>query len=541
MNRRRDACDAVAEGEPRAAYAVGDRMQAHSGRSTSVWMHPGDRPDFPPLSDNLRVDVCVVGAGVAGLTTAYLLCGEGRSVVVLDDGPILAGETERTTAHLSTALDDRFHELEKLHGEDGARLAAESHAMAIDQIERVVHGEHIACDFARIDGYLFNPPGMSHDLLHRELAAAHRAGLGDVELVDRAPLVSFDTGPALLFPRQGQVNPVKYLAGVANAIVRRGGRIFTHTHASKMEGGRVALVETTQGNEIQCDAIVVATNTPVNDRIAIHARQRPYRTYVIGLSVPVGTIPQVLYWDTADPYHYVRLDTSNSGSTRPARDILIVGGEDHETGQADDTDARFDRLEAWTRERFPMAVDLRFRWSGQVMEPTDGLAFIGRSPLDASNVYIATGDSGHGMTHGTIAGLLLTDLIHGRQNRWESLYTPERIVPEAAREFVTDNLDMARQYLDWFSAGEAQQESDVPPGCGKIVRRGLTKIAVYRDELGRLHECSAVCPHLRGIVHWNPSERTWDCPAHGSRFDPFGHVLNGPANTDLTPLRAHAG
>ncbi len=503
-------------------------------------MSPGDRPDFPPLAEDLRADVCIVGAGIAGLTTAYLLARENRRVIVLDDGPILSGETERTTAHLSNALDDRFYELERLHGEPGARLAAESHGAAIDTIERIVREEAILCDFARLDGYLFNPPGVGDDELHRELDAAHRAGLSEVELVERAPLVSFNTGPALLFPHQGQFHPVKYLAGVANAIIRRGGRIFTHTHASRIEGGPNAVVETTHGWKVRADAVVVATNTPVNDRLAIHTRQRPYRSYVIGIAVPVGTVPKVLYWDTADPYHYVRLETAESSAGHPSRDILIVGGEDHETGQADDTEARFDRLEKWTRERFPMAVEVRFRWSGQVMEPVDGLAFIGRNPMDAENVYIATGDSGHGMTHGTIAGRLLTDLIRGRVNRWESLYNPSRTVPQATGAYVDENLNMARQYLDWFTAGDAKRKSAVAPGCGVVVRQGLTKVAVYRDEEGRLHECSAVCPHLRAIVRWNDTEKTWDCPAHGSRFDPFGHVLNGPANEDLTPLHAHA-
>lgn len=187
-----------------------------------------------------------------------------------------------------------------------------------------------------------------------------------------------------------------------------------------------------------------------------------------------------------------------------------------------------------------MAAEVRFRWSGQVMEPMDGMAFIGRNPGMEDNVFIVTGDSGNGMTHGTIAGLLLTDMIHGRPNRWADLYSPSRVTVSAAADFLRENSNMAAQYVDWLTAGDAEKEKLIPPGKGAIVRSGLTKIAVYRDEAGQFHECSAVCPHLKAIVQWNDGEQTWDCPAHGSRFDCFGHVVNGPANENLSPIETHA-
>jgi Rieske Fe-S protein len=274
--------------------------------------------------------------------------------------------------------------------------------------------------------------------------------------------------------------------------------------------------------------------------LAVHTKQRPYRTYVIGAAVPAGSVPTVLYWDTADPYHYVRLQAATPSAGGSTGDILIVGGEDHETGQSDDAEARYGRLEGWTRERFPMVGEIRFRWSGQVMEPVDALAFIGRNPMDHDNVFVATGDSGNGMTHGTIAGLLLTDLITGRENPWAELYSPSRVTLSAMGEFLRDTANMAAQYADWLTAGDVEKDRLVRPGSGAIVRHGLTKVAVYRDMDGTFHECSAVCPHLGGIVAWNHAEKTWDCPAHGSRFDGLGKVLNGPANKDLHPLAAPA-
>jgi len=512
-------------------------MKDHSGQSISTWMATATLPTFPTLAKNEHADVCIVGAGIAGLTTAYLLGRAGKSAVVVDDGPIVSGETERTTAHLTTALDDRYFELERLHGEKGAHLAAESHAAAIDQIERIVAEEKIDCDFERLDGYLFAPPGESVEILEKELAASHRVGLTQVRMLARSPLVSFDIGPSLRFPRQAQFHPLKYLAALAQAIIRDGGRIYTHTHANKIEGGDPARIETRNGPVLTADAVVVATNTPVNDLLAIHTKQSAYRTFVIGAIVPSGSVRKGLYWDTPNPYHYIRLQSvPGNGNSSTAADMLIVGGEDHKTGQADDAEDRYLELEKWARTRFPMMGEIKFRWSGQVMEPIDGLAFIGRNPMDNDNVYIATGDSGNGMTHGAIAGMLLTDLIQGRENAWASLYDPSRKTLSAITRFAEENLNAAVQYADWLTPGDIDEDVSVSPGTGAIVRRGLTKIAVYCDAAGKLHECSAICPHLGGIVAWNHSEKTWDCPCHGSRFNKFGNALNGPANTDLSPV-----
>ncbi len=508
----------------------------HSGITQSVWQATAARPDFSPLTQDTSADVVIVGAGIAGLTTAYLLCREGKSVAVVDSGPILSGETERTTAHLANAMDDRFVELERMHGVDGARLAAESHGAAIDRIERIIREEGIECDFKRVDGYLFTPDRDPSGLLEEEKAAAQRAGLSDVELVASAPLPGFNTGPALRFPNQAQFHPLRYLAALAKAITRDGGKIYAHTHIVETKGGDDAHVRTSSGRMITADAVVIATNSPINDRVTIHTKQTAYRTYVVAFRIKRGSVPAALYWDTLDPYHYVRLTEGEDAD----HDLLIVGGEDHRTGQADDGEERFNRLEEWTRERFSTKA-VAFRWSGQVQEPVDCLGFIGRNPLDRENVYVATGDSGQGMTHGTLAGIIITDLIAGRENPWKRLYEPAR--SSGVRdlgEFVKDGANMALQYAKWLMPGDTDNEMDVPRGSGAVIRQGAGKIAVYCDEEGHLHECSAVCPHLGGIVSWNGTEKTWDCPVHGSRFDHFGNVISGPAKENLEPVHVAA-
>jgi glycine/D-amino acid oxidase-like deaminating enzyme/nitrite reductase/ring-hydroxylating ferredoxin subunit len=502
-------------------------MKDDSQASTSIWMDTAETPSQSRLKESIRTDVCIIGAGIAGLTTAYLLGREGRSVVVLDDGLSGGGMTGRTTAHLTNAFDDRYLEIEKLHGEEGSRLTADSHTAAIDKINKIITGEKIDCDFEWVDGFLFCGPEHTVDLLDDELAASHRAGLTRVEKVARAPIDSFNTGPALRFPRQAQFHPLKYLAGLVKGVMRDDGRVFGQTHATKIEGGSQARIETSHGPVVTSDVVVVATNTPVNDRVAIHTKQAPYVTYVIGVRVPKGSVTRGLYWDTGDPYHYLRLQREND------YDVLIVGGEDHKTGQANDGNERFARLERWTRERFPQVLEVEYRWSGQVMEPVDGLAFIGRNPLDEDNVYIATGDSGQGMTHGTIAGMLLSDLIQGRKNKWEDLYSPSRIRLKALPEYASENINVAGQYADYVTAGDIKSEDELKPGEGAIMREGVSKIAVRRDENGNVHKLSAVCPHLGCVVGWNSTEQTWDCPCHGSRFSAEGRVYQGPANSNL--------
>jgi glycine/D-amino acid oxidase-like deaminating enzyme/nitrite reductase/ring-hydroxylating ferredoxin subunit len=505
-------------------------MTSDSGRTTSVWMS-APVPAFSALNEDVRADVCIVGAGIAGMTTAYLLTRAGKSVVVLEDGLIGGGATGRTTAHLSNALDDRYQWLARVHGVDGARLAAESHTAAVDLIESIVANEGIDCDFARVDGYLFVPAGGATGTLQEEYAAAQRAGLRDVQLTATGPFASFDTGPCLRFPRQAQFHPLKYLAALARLVSDRGGRIFTTTHAGKIEGESMARVSTNTGAVVTADALVVATNAPIRNRVILHTKQAAYRTYVIGVRIPRGSVPKVLAWDTGDPYHYLRVVESPGARD----DVLLVGGEDHKTGQADDTEQRFARLTAWARARFPEAVQVDYHWSGQIMEPVDGLAFIGRNPMDAPHVYVATGDSGNGMTHGTVAGMLLTDLIVGRRNRWSSLYDPSRKRLRAAKDFASENANVVAQYAAWVTAGEATSVEQIARGSGAVMRRGMHKVAVYRDDAGALHTYKATCPHLGCIVEWNRTERTWDCPCHGSRFDAHGHIINGPANVDLTP------
>ena len=504
-------------------------MKAESGQTTSLWHATIGELKRTPLAGDARADVCVVGAGIAGMMTAYLLTKAGKRVLVLDDGLIGGGETGRTTAHLSDALDDRYTELERLHGADGARLAASSHRAAIQRIAEIVQTEAIACDFAWVDGYLFPSRRTDANGLWEEMEAARRAGVA-VEMAEDPPFDPFGAGACLRFLRQGRLHSLKLLEGLARAIERDGGRIHTGTHVTAVHGGAPVRIETDSEHTVLASACVVATNSPITDYVVTHTKQAPYRTFAIAARVPQGAVPDALYWEDADPYIYIRVQPGET------HDWVIVGGEDYKTGQKSDDAERLDRLVAWTRERFPAVESIDHRWSGQVMETSDGLAFIGPNPDGADNVYIVTGDAGHGMTHGTVGGMLLSDMILGRANEWSALYDPKRVRAGAAPDLARENLNVAAQYAAWLLPGDAPTEDDVPRGSGRVIRHGARMIAVYRDDAGELHQRNAACTHLKCIVNWNDLEKSWDCPCHGSRFAPTGEVLNGPASSPLEAI-----
>jgi glycine/D-amino acid oxidase-like deaminating enzyme/nitrite reductase/ring-hydroxylating ferredoxin subunit len=497
--------------------------------SRSLWTRR-PRPTYATeLGDHSVVDVCVVGAGMAGLSVAYELSRQGARVVVVDQGPVGGGETGRTSAHLTNALDDRFYALERRHGTDAARLAGASHATAIDLIENNVRTLGIECDFERVDGYLFSAPDRPADELDRELEAALRAGI-EVEAVACTPL-PFGTGSALRFARQARFEPLAYLDGLARAVVDKGNAIHVDAHAIGVEKalGAACRVVLDGKREIHCGAVVDATNAAFTSNVRMPLRQAAYRSYVITVEITSEEVPDALYWDTGDPYHYLRVARDLDG-----RALLLVGGEDHRVGQDVHPNDRWYALERWIRERM-IVGEVVDRWSGQIMEPADGLAFVGRSP-DADNVYVVSGDSGHGLTHSVIASVVIPELIAGHEHPWAALYEPRRSVLKAAPSTVVrDAASAAVRYADWLGGGDVDDVEEIARGQGAVIRRGVHLLAVYRDDRGIIHEHSARCPHMSAVVQWNAAEGTWDCPAHGSRFDGCGRVLHVPAISDLAP------
>jgi glycine/D-amino acid oxidase-like deaminating enzyme/nitrite reductase/ring-hydroxylating ferredoxin subunit len=514
-------------------YPASERFS--SGTHTSYWIDSVKPVSYEKLESNFDVDVVVVGGGISGLSVAYNLSREGKKVAVVEDGFIGSGETGRTTAHIVAALDDRYYEIERIFGKEKSRLVAQSHTKAIDFIEETMRRENIECDFKRVHGYLFLHPTDNPKNLQKEFEACLRSGL-DVAM----DVVRFrnSTADAIRFNNQGQFHVMKYLKGLCEAIIKQGGKIFNHTHAKEIGKDGILSAE---GHRINARSVVVATNTPVNNKYVMHLRQFPYRTYVVGLKVPKGKIPTALWWDTGNysvnsdipPYHYVRtqpLDENN--------DLLLVGGEDHPTGLTEPENKpeewRYTLLEQWAREHFDALGEKIYQWSGQCLEPTDSLAYIGHNPTDEKNIYIVTGDSGNGITHGTIAGILISDLIVGRENPLTEIYSPSRIkVLKTGNVWLKEFIGGMFEYLKHKPHVTESDPRGIEPNEARIIEHESKKVGCYRDGRGDLHFVDVACTHMGCTVKWNNDEKSWDCPCHGSRFTYEGRLLNGPANEPL--------
>ena len=497
----------------------------------SLWRAEFEPLPYAPLDTDAECDLVVIGSGIAGLSSAYEAARFGARVIVIDRGDITGGMTARTTAHLVAEIDDRYFDLIKAVGEQSARLYHESQVAAINRIEQVCEDEGIDADFARVPGYLVPADPSYQSELEQEFDACRKLGI-DVEWSDAASVPLPSGTRALKFPNQGRFHPLKYCAGLALAIQKRGGNLFSHTaYVGHDEHDGGVTIKTEAGHNIRAGAALFATNVPVNDRVKVHTKQVPMRTYVIAGRVPSGSVEDALVWDTMLPYHYVRLQPAGDG-----QDWLIVGGEDHRSGTANDMEDRFEKLEAWARERFPRFEEAERRWSGQVMEPVDFLPYSGRD--GSERVYIHSGDSGQGITNGVAGSLNFIALYRNDKARFGELFAPER-KPTAGlslKEFFKGQGPVVSNLSEYLSAGEVSDIDEIPPGEGAVVRRGLAKHAVYHGEDGVFVERSAVCTHVGCIVHWNGFEKCWDCPCHGSQFLPDGTVINGPAVSPLAKV-----
>jgi glycine/D-amino acid oxidase-like deaminating enzyme/nitrite reductase/ring-hydroxylating ferredoxin subunit len=510
-------------------------MNAWDEHSRSVWMDVEVAPHARPLAADAQTDVAIVGSGIAGLSIAYELLLRGLSVVILDRGRIAGGMTARTTAHLAPICDDSLASLLSIRDTGEARGFQASQSAAVDRIEQIVDRHGVECEFRRLDGLLFLDPGSEKSVLDDEAEAAGKLGIVVTRQIG-LPLQTLADTPCLRYPRQATFHPLRYLQGLCKAITEQGGALHPHSAVDEIaETAAGVRLTVAGGHTVLASHVVVATNSPVHARYAYHTKQAPYRTYAMAFEIERGQLADALYWDTANPYHYLRLTAGADG-----KDLLIVGGEDHKTGEADDALTRFAALESWIRTLLPELGPETHRWSGQVMDTLDYGAYIGLDP-DSRRTYVATGDSGQGMTHGVVASLVIPAMIAGEGSEYAAVYRPERTPARAAATFFSENVTAVTNMAEYAMPGEIASVDELGPGEGGILRDGLNKVAAYRDQDGTVQLSSAACTHLGCHLKWNTFERCWDCPCHGSQFAPDGSVLNGPAIAPLTRVEAGSG
>ena len=505
------------------------RSAAHVD-TTPYWIDSASFPTYPKIQRDERVDVVVVGGGITGLTAAYLLAKAGKSVALLERDRCARVDTGHTTAHLTMVTDERLTDLVKRFGRDHAQAAWDAGLAAIWQIESIIREHRIDCAFEWVDAYLHaalddgrNEAGE----LEEEARLARELGF-DASFVEEVPVVR---KPGVRYESQARFHPCKYLAGVARAIEEAGGHIYENSEADEFCADPRNV--TANGFTVSCGDVIVATHNPlvglssVASATLFQTKLALYTSYVIAGRVPKGTVTDALYWDTSDPYHYLRVEQHAED------DLIIFGGEDHKTGQVSDTTECYDRLEAALSKVVP-TVRLTHHWSGQVIETPDGLPYLGRT---ADRQYAATGFAGNGMTFGTLGAMIAVDGVLGRSNPWTELFDPARkAILRGAWEYVKENADYPYYVIrDRFAGAEGRSLRDVKRGEGKVIERKGKKVAASRDETGTLTVRSAVCTHMGCVVGWNRAERTWDCPCHGSRFTPDGNVISGPAESPLPP------
>ena len=493
------------------------------------WSDSATFPLSPKIDRDIDVDVVVVGGGITGLTTAYLLLTAGRSVVLLERARCAEIDTGHTTAHVTMVTDTRLNELVSRVGKPHAQAVWDAGLAALAQIESIVIEHEIDCGFERVDGYLHAPNGQPDAAetarLEEDASLANQFGF-DATFVEDVP---FAGGPGVRFGEQARFHPRRYLAGVANAVREKGGEIFEHSGAEEFY--EKPLRVKADGRRVRCKDVVIATHNPLvgiasaASATLFQTKLALYTSYAIAGRVARGTVPDALYWDTSDPYRHLRV------APHLDHDLVIYGGEDHKTGQVSDTSKCYERLERALLAKVP-SIALSHRWSGQVIETPDGLPFIGKM---TDHQYAATGFAGNGMTFGTLAAMMIADAIQERQNPWTELFDPGRAaIRHGLWDYVKENTDYPYYMIRGRFTGEQSRSlRTLKRGQGLVIDEDGTKIAASRGPDGSLLLRSATCTHMGCIVGWNEAERTWDCPCHGSRFTPEGEVISGPAEKPL--------
>jgi glycine/D-amino acid oxidase-like deaminating enzyme/nitrite reductase/ring-hydroxylating ferredoxin subunit len=501
-------------------------------RNVPVWIDDTPTRKFPKLQRNISADVLVVGAGVTGITAAYLLKRAGSTVALIERERVASIDTGHTTAHLTYVTDVELQQLVRNFGKDHAQAAWDAGAAAIDEIERIVEEEGIECEFARVPAYVHAVVGGSSkkeaSSLKKEADVAANLGF-DATYLNSAPFFNL---PAVRFTNQAKFHPRKYLRSLVAKIPSSDSHVFEKSAAIEFDAKKRRIK--VNRNWISFDRVVMATNNPLVGLASIagatllQTKLSLYTSYAFGARVPPNTIPEALFWDTREPYDYLRIDR------RRGFDYIVYGGEDHKTGQKKKTEKAFVRLWQRLKKIIPLA-DVDHHWSGQVICSPDGLPYVGEN---AEGQFVATAYCGNGITFGTVAAMMARDWSAGRKNPWTELFAVDRKkIKGAAWNYLRENKDYPYYMIkDRLARAEADSVRELRRGDGMIIGRRGKKVAAFRDANGNIHRLLPVCTQLGCLVRWNPAESTWDCPCHGSRFKPTGEVIAGPAEEPLPAI-----
>jgi len=497
------------------------------GNKKSAWQTEEGFENSTINTLDIVYDVLVVGGGITGVSTAYRLQRAGKKCILAEAHNLGFGTTGGTTAHLNNFFDTPYNQVESDFGKENAQLLAYGAQLALDTIKENISENNIDCDFTEHTAYIFSLDDKQDESLQKLVDSSNELGV-EMGFINDSPFpIPYKRIASV--PGQAQFHPIKYIHGLARAFVTLGGVILENCRVEKTDDGDIITAHTPKG-EIRAKNLFYATHIPPGVNL-LHFRCAPYRSYAIACTLKDGKYPQALGYDMDDPYHYYRTHRIDG------MDHLIAGGEDHKTGDEENTENCFRKLEAYVRKYYQVDK-VAYQWSSQYFEPVDGLPYIGNLPGNPDNYYCATGFSGNGMIYGTISSLLISEMIMGATSAYAKLFDPSRIKPVAGfHDFVKEAADVVGHFIgDRFKFEKIDSIGELSPGEGKLVKHDGHQLAVYKDESGKVHGLNAACTHVKCIIAWNSAEKSWDCPCHGSRFDHEGTVITGPARKNLEKL-----
>ncbi|RNI31951.1 FAD-dependent oxidoreductase [Rufibacter immobilis] len=497
-------------------------------KTDSIWRQDADQTFYPTLQTEMETDVVIIGGGITGMTAAHLLATAGKRVVVLEALKVAESTTGYSTGNLYAPVGSYLNVLEKKYDPETVKALVASRSAAIDQIERLTQQFGIDCHFKRIPFYLLTEHEAEDAFIRAETETAQAAGL-PAYLDESKSALPFPISSAMRVENQAQFNPMAYVKGLAAHTAGPNCQIFENSQVTYVEEGSPNVVHTEHG-KVRAKQVIHATHTPKGIWF-LHTLLGPYREYALAVSLN-SPYPEGTFWDFhAMHHHSMRTYVNDAGEP-----FLLILGEPHKVGHQEDNEASFRKLEEFARERFDVK-NVEYRWAAQHYKPADSLPYIGRRDKN-SEIYVGTGYEADGLTFGTLAGMIISDLILGKENQWAEMYSPTRHNPKkAAGKFIKENVDVMAQYLkDLPYRSQVEELADIKPGDGKNIEMDGKNYGAYRDDTGKLHVVSAVCTHMACLVHFNKAEKSWDCPCHGSRFGVDGKVLEGPAYLDLSRM-----
>jgi glycine/D-amino acid oxidase-like deaminating enzyme/nitrite reductase/ring-hydroxylating ferredoxin subunit len=503
-------------------------MTARDGANISLWQNTSEA--FTPgrqLVTSQNYDVVIAGGGITGVSTALLLQQAGLRCVLIEAHTLCFGTTGGTTAHLNTLLDTPYNTIANNFGKENANLVALATRKAIALVKNNIIKYKIDCNFEEASAFLFSQNEEQTKELESIRKATVEAGLA-ADYTDTIPVpIKFDR--ALKVINQGKFHPVRYVLSLAKAFEEAGGTIVQHCRVLDTDNTDPLIVKTEAG-DVHANWLIYTTHIPPGVNL-LHLRCAPYRSYAMALKLADGNYPADLAYDMYDPYHYYRTQMIDG------EQYLIAGGEDHKTAHAENTNAPFIKLESYIRTHFNVQ-EIAYRWSSQYFEPADGLPYIGHLPGNPGKILVATGFGGNGITYSQVAAQVLSDMVLDKENEYIDLFNPNRIKPVAGfTNFVKENIDVAKELITGFFTKEKIHElADIAPGEGKIVQIEGHTVALYKDEAGEVYALNPRCTHMKCTVSWSLTEKCWECPCHGARYDANGKVLTGPADRNLEKI-----